>query len=414
VVATGLTDELPDIPGVAERWGRDVIHCPYCHGWEVRDRPIAVLSTSSATVHQALLFRQLSADVTVLTHTGPPLTAEQVADLTARGIAIVGGAVTGLETADDVLVGARLADGTVVPCRALVVRPGFTARSSVLESLGLAATAAGAGDDLAFATDPTGATAIPGVWAAGNVADPMLNGVGSAAAGALAGAAVNGDLIAADLEQAHRPHDHEAERYWDDRYQGDAHTHDAEPNPTLVEAAADLAPGTALDLGCGVGTDAIWLAEHGWHVTAVDISRSALERAARRATAAGVGDRIDWRHHDLATTFPPGTYDLVTAHYVHTPTGAPSERMAQSAAAAVAPGGTLLLVGHATPPPSAPDPDISLPTPAEVLESLDLDGDHWQVVTCETRKRQPVGPHGGTHGGPALHSESIVRARRLP
>jgi thioredoxin reductase len=117
LVATGLSDELPDIPGLRERWGRDVIHCPYCHGWEVRDKKIAVLATGPMSVHQALLFRQLSADVAFFSHTMPP-TDEQAEQLTARGIRIVDGPVASLEVADDRIVGVRLDDGTQIRCDA--------------------------------------------------------------------------------------------------------------------------------------------------------------------------------------------------------------------------------------------------------------------------------------------------------
>ncbi|MCA1598029.1 MAG: NAD(P)/FAD-dependent oxidoreductase, partial [Chloroflexi bacterium] len=97
LVATGLVDELPDVPGVAERWGRDVLHCPYCHGWEVRDQAIGVLATGPMAVHQAQLFRQLSADVTLFLHTQPELTDEESEQLAARGITVVRGAVVSLE-----------------------------------------------------------------------------------------------------------------------------------------------------------------------------------------------------------------------------------------------------------------------------------------------------------------------------
>jgi thioredoxin reductase len=206
LVATGLTDELPPVPGIEERWGRDVVHCPYCHGWEFRDQAIAVLSTSSATALQALLFRQLSPHVTVVTHAGPPLSDEQVDDLAVRGVAIVDGPVVGLTVDDGALAGVRLEDGRLVSCRALVVRPRLVARSAVLTSLGLQATA-GLDDDLAFPTDLTGAARIRGVWAAGNVADAMLGVVGAAAAGFAVGAAINADLVADDLDRARLPHE---------------------------------------------------------------------------------------------------------------------------------------------------------------------------------------------------------------
>lgn len=205
LVATGLTDELPDVPGVAERWGRDVLHCPYCHGWEVRDRKIGVLATGPMAVHQTLMFRQWTADLTVLLHTGPLPTDAEREQLAARGISVVEGEVERLETNDDRLAGARLRSGPLVPLQALVVAPFFRARADVLRNLGLEPTPFRMGEDV-FATyvsgDDAGATAVPGVWVAGNVADPRAQVLSSAAAGLNAAAAINADLIAEDTAQA--------------------------------------------------------------------------------------------------------------------------------------------------------------------------------------------------------------------
>ncbi|MBA3525125.1 MAG: NAD(P)/FAD-dependent oxidoreductase, partial [Geodermatophilaceae bacterium] len=131
LVTTGLVDELPDVPGLAQRWGRDVLHCPYCHGYEVRDQAIGVLATGPMATHQAQLFRQLSADVTLFLHTAAALTPTETDELTARGIAVVGGEVTGLEVTDDRLSGVVLRSGEVVARQALAVAPLFTARAAV-------------------------------------------------------------------------------------------------------------------------------------------------------------------------------------------------------------------------------------------------------------------------------------------
>ncbi|TMQ82650.1 class I SAM-dependent methyltransferase, partial [Actinomadura soli] len=144
--------------------------------------------------------------------------------------------------------------------------------------------------------------------------------------------------------------------FWDTRYAEHDHLWSGEPNHMLVQEISDLEPGTALDLGCGEGGDAIWLAGRGWRVTATDISGVALERAARHADAAGVADRIDFQRHDLGESFPEGVYDLVSAAFLHFPKeGLPREPILRAAAAAVAPGGTLLIVGHSGPPPWDPD-----------------------------------------------------------
>ena len=205
LVATGLVDELPDLPGLAQRWGRDVLHCPYCHGWEVRDQPVGILATGPNAVHQALLFRQLSADVTFLAHTGPDLAAEPAEQLAALGIPVVAGEVAGLEVSDDRLTGVRLTSGEVVALSVLVVAPRFTARAGVLASLGLTAVdqeMAGVVVGSTIPADPTGATAVPGVWVAGNVSDMSAQVVVSAAAGMRAGAAINADLVAEDARRA--------------------------------------------------------------------------------------------------------------------------------------------------------------------------------------------------------------------
>ena len=202
LVTTGLVDELPPIPGVRERWGRDVLHCPYCHGWEVRDQSIGVLATGPRSVHQALLFSQWSPDVTFFTHTAPSLTEEQAEELAARNIPVVDGEIAGLEIAGDGICGIRLGSGTVVPCQAAVVAPRFVARAEPLISLGLEAEEHPMGVGTRVASDATGLTAVPGVWVAGNVADPMAQVMAAAAGGAAAAGAINFDLINEEVQLA--------------------------------------------------------------------------------------------------------------------------------------------------------------------------------------------------------------------
>jgi thioredoxin reductase len=199
LVATGLVDELPAVPGLAERWGRTVLHCPYCHGWEVRDQAIGILGTGPLAVPAALLWRQWSADVTLFRPIAP--TASERERLDARGIAVEPSPVAGVEGGADV----RLADGRLVPRQALVVTPAFTARTDLLAPLGLAPVPMEMDGTVLgsyLAAGPTGATAVPGVYAAGNVTDPRAQVIGSAAAGLLAGAAINGDLIEEDTRRA--------------------------------------------------------------------------------------------------------------------------------------------------------------------------------------------------------------------
>ena len=204
LVTSGLTDELPDVPGVAELFGGDVLHCPYCHGWEVRDQPIGVLGGAFG-VHQALMWRQWSADVTLFLHTGPEPSGDEREQLAARGIAVVPGVVAGLDVDAGRLTGVRLADGQVVARRALVVSPRFVARGGVLASLGLEAAPVEMNGHVvgsAVPADPTGATAVPGVFVAGNVTDLRAQVISSAAAGLNTAAMLNADLIAEDVQLA--------------------------------------------------------------------------------------------------------------------------------------------------------------------------------------------------------------------
>ena len=202
LVATGLRDVLPDVPGLAARWGIDVLHCPYCHGWEVRDQRIGILSTGPAAVHQALLFQQLSPHVTLLRHTGPAPGAEQRAQLEALGVAIAVGVVEQVETGASGLTGVVLAGRGHLALDAVVVSPRMEARAELLEPLGLTPVEVLLGEHpigTRIEADRTGATAVPGVWVAGNLTDPQAQVIGAAAAGLTAGAAINLNLV---FEQA--------------------------------------------------------------------------------------------------------------------------------------------------------------------------------------------------------------------
>lgn len=199
LVTTGLVDELPEVSGMAERWGRDVLHCVYCHGWEVRDTRIGVLGS----FHQALLFRQLSKDVTLFRHTGADLAEEQWEQLAGLGIGVVDGEVGGLYVDDrDRLAGVRLVSGVVVPVEELVVSPRFVARTGFLDGLGLTVRGHPMGIGEQVAVDASGFTGVAGVWAAGNVSDVMAGVPQAAAAGVTAAAAINMDLLTADARRA--------------------------------------------------------------------------------------------------------------------------------------------------------------------------------------------------------------------
>ncbi|TDD73399.1 class I SAM-dependent methyltransferase [Actinomadura darangshiensis] len=200
------------------------------------------------------------------------------------------------------------------------------------------------------------------------------------------------------------------QEYWDSRYSEHHHMWSGDPNTVFVEEVTGLEPGTALDLGCGEGADAIWLAKRGWRVTAADISGVALERAARHADEAGVADRVDWLRRDLAESFPEGRYDLVSAQFLHSPAEMPREEVLRAAAAAVAPGGTLLIVGHAGPAPWNPDGEggVHLPTPEEVLESLGLPAGEWETLRSDEHERVQTAPDGKT----MTRTDNALKLRR--
>ncbi|WP_254895743.1 NAD(P)/FAD-dependent oxidoreductase [Streptomyces sp. NA02536] len=202
VVATGLRDELPAVPGVAERFGRDVLHCPFCHGWEVRDQPFGVLASSAMSVHQALMVSQWSKDVTLFLHrvAEEELPEEDLRRLAAAGVGVVPGEVAALEIEDDRLTGVRLADGSVHTRSVLFVAPRPVPRTGLLERLGAELTETPFG---AYpVVDPTGLTTVPGVWAAGNAIGFAEQVVHAASGGYRAAAAIVGDLLMSDLDAA--------------------------------------------------------------------------------------------------------------------------------------------------------------------------------------------------------------------
>ncbi|MFE4197591.1 NAD(P)/FAD-dependent oxidoreductase [Paenarthrobacter sp. NPDC056912] len=196
LVTTGLTDVLPEIDGIRERWGRDVLHCPYCHGWEVRNKAIGILGSVPMALHQTMLFRQWSPDITLFLNDLVDPTEEQWEELAARSITVVEGKVQSLQVTDDALSGVVLASGTVIPVEAVVTGPRMVARSVVLESLGVSAVEhpMGVGSHVEV-TAQGGATSVPGVWAAGNVTDLTGQVMASAASGVMAGAVINADLV---------------------------------------------------------------------------------------------------------------------------------------------------------------------------------------------------------------------------
>ncbi len=203
----------------------------------------------------------------------------------------------------------------------------------------------------------------------------------------------------------------EGETFWERHYRAHDRVWSGNANRYLVAFAAPLAPGTALDLGCAEGADAIWLAGLGWRVTAVDVSATALSRAADHAAAAGVADRIDFQRHDLSVTFPDGAFDLVSAQYLQSPVAFPRDQVLRDAAARVAPGGLLLIVTHASVAPWSwdQDPHPGFPAPEEALATLDLTPGQWRTEFLGASDREATGPNGQT----ALVRDTVIAVRRL-
>jgi SAM-dependent methyltransferase len=190
----------------------------------------------------------------------------------------------------------------------------------------------------------------------------------------------------------------DAKEHWEQHYAERDRVWSGRVNVRLEEVVSPLTAGHALDLGCGEGADACWLAEHGWTVVAVDISDTALQRATAAAEAKGLTDRIEFVQHDLSNGFPDGTFDLISAQFLHSMIPFDRPRLLKRAATAVRPGGSLLIVDHAGPPPWASKLDHhhhEFPSTEEVIESLEL-GEDWERVRVEAVERQAKAPDGET------------------
>jgi SAM-dependent methyltransferase len=299
----------------------------------------------------------------------------------------------------------------------------MVARAGFLHDLGLHTAEHQSGMGEHVPCDPTGRTDVPGVWVAGNVTDLSAQVGAAASAGALAGAQINADLVMEEtgraVEARRTAHDHahgghpvDPSEFWEAFYGPGQTPWSGRPNRVLVtELIAPPAPTgrrTALDLGCGAGADAIWLAQQGWSVTGLDISAAALAHAASEADAAGVADRIEWVQRDLDDGLPEGEWDLVAAAYLHSPVELQREKVLRRAAAAVAPGGTLLVIGHQGHASGQHDPPahVTFPTAEDVLASLDLDG--WTVERAEAIDVEMTSPDGDQ----SSRTDNVVRLRR--
>ncbi|WP_022870921.1 NAD(P)/FAD-dependent oxidoreductase [Yaniella halotolerans] len=194
ILATGVQDDFPDIPGLAERWGRDVVHCPYCHGWEIRDQQIGVLATGPMSAMQAMLFYQWSANLTFFVN-NVEIPADQLDTLRDLNVTIVSGSVEDIEVANDQLTGVTIDDGTSVALDALAVPTQVKARLEGLASLALDTTENAMG--VAVRVDDAGRTSVPGVWATGNVMGPWMQVSEAAAHGARVAMTLNAEMALA-------------------------------------------------------------------------------------------------------------------------------------------------------------------------------------------------------------------------
>jgi thioredoxin reductase/protein-L-isoaspartate O-methyltransferase len=412
LAATGLADELLDVDGLRERWGAEVIHCPFCHGYEARDRRIVQIVDHPRALHTAGLWRQLSGRLTLVLH-GAEADGPELQALRAAGVDVRPGPVGRIVPSQDGRAAAvELASGERIEADAIAVGPRFRARAEPFLPLGLrtALHPTGLGDHVE--TDATGATAVPGLYAAGNVADPSQQVLQAAADGARVGAMISFSLADEDVRAAIRPSANEAD--WDRRYSG-AQMWSGNPNGALVNEMADAPPARALDVGAGEGGDALWLAERGWTVTASDISARALDRVEAEAARRGV--RIGLHHADAngPAAFPAEAFDLVLAMYASIPR-TPDDRGVHNLLGAVAPGGVLLVVSHDLEPMRAPvdtgthsrayDPDAYVGTD-DVAAALAV-APGWEVEVHERRPRPP-----GAAAAAAHHVDDVVlRARR--
>ncbi|WP_418276731.1 FAD-dependent oxidoreductase [Isoptericola jiangsuensis] len=410
LAATGIADELPPVPGLAERWGGQVIHCPFCHGYEVRDQAVVQIVTHPAGLHPTALLRHLTDRLTVVLHDARGVEESAVAPLVAAGVPVLRSRVVRVvDGAGGSAVGVQLDTGEVLAADAVVAGPRFRARAEVFAGAGLSPTAHASGLGDVVEVDPTGRTAVPMLFAAGNITDPGQQVLPAAAHGSRVGAVIAFALADEDLRGARRSG---ARTDWEQRYDADP-VWSANPNGTLMAQVGDLAPGRALDVGAGEGADALWLAEQGWTVTATDISGNALARVTAEAERRGLPVRCARTDASDPAAFGGETYDLVSLQYgsFHR---TPDSRGVRNLLDAVAPGGTLLVVAHDQTPLDEPvdvatqsrpfDPGAYVGVD-EIVVALAGDED-WQVDVHETRPR-PAGAVSAHH----VH-DVVLRATR--
>jgi thioredoxin reductase len=412
LAATGLEDVLPEINGLAEGWGSDVIHCPFCHGFEFRDKRMVQIVTHPIGLHTAVLFHHLTSSLTVVLHGGVEVPDAELDALRAGGVDVCRGPVQKISRdAGGHVVAVELSENEIVEADVVVVGTNFRARIEPFASMGLQTVEHPSGLGNVVEAAPTGETMVPGLFVAGNVTDPSQQVLLAAANGSQVGAMISSQLADDDLLALARPSAHQTD--WDHRYEG-GQIWSGNPNGTLVNEIDGMTPGRALDVGAGEGGDALWLAEQGWQITASDVSQRAIDRIdaeAKRRDLAVKCHRVDANTLDA---FESGAFDLVTAQYASIPR-TPDWRGVRNILSAVAPGGTLLIVGHDIDAMQAQikaqdhgmpfDPEAYVQT-EDFISSL-IDSPEWIVEVSEKRSRPP-GSVSSSH-----HIEDVVlRARR--
>ena len=412
LAATGIADELPDIEGLAERWGHDVVHCPFCHGFEVRDQRLVQIVTHPMGLHPTSLLRHLTDRLTVVLHDADGVDESVVEALRVADVPVLRDRVRRVLTGPAGEVTAvELADGRALEADAVVVGSRFRGRVDAIAPAGVTTTPYPTGLGDVVEVDQTGQTSVPGLYAAGNLTDPSMQVLQAAAHGSQVGAMIAFSLADDDVRARTRISGEEAD--WDYRYGAEDRMWSSNPNGTLVREVADLAPGRALDVGAGEGADALWLAERGWEVTASDISGNALARVGAEAERRGLAVRSLRADANDPAAFGTGTYDLVSLQYgsfLRTP----DQRGLRNLLDAVAPGGTLLVVGHDLTPLREPvdvtsqtrifDPDAYVGV-EEIAGALGDTGG-WGVEVHETRPR-PSGASSTHHV-----NDVVLRATR--
>lgn len=421
VLATGARDRLPEVNGLAALWGRRAHSCPFCDGEAYAGRRVLILADEGPAAHSRSILSGWTDRLTVAAPSTVTWIREEGADVVAHladGQSVSGDgvfvAVTPMPRTAAVagMTLARRGPFVAVDARGQTTHPrlwavgdcAFGEHAAMPGGQVIAAMADGARAAAFIVFDRLGIhlPELPTVEAPRT--DPVMPDAGAGAGVGPAGAAhaarhgftVDPDASAADFWEAHYA---QSEQIWS-----------GNPNGRLVEAVEALAPGRALDLGCGEGADSVWLAAQGWQVTAADVSATAMSRGAVAATAAGVADRIDWQRHDFGATFPEGTFDLVNASYLLSPLELPRGDILQAAARAVAPGGALVVLGHCGVPPwLETPPDLHFPTPEEELGLLDLAEGEWVVEAMGTYDRPVTAPDGAV----GARTDTVLHVRRL-